>query len=121
MPGSVTCDNTDIFQEGLRIPWLKLFDGGKPNDAVFAILRANVRVPHVTLGDLRAQLAACHTGERGMHRLIERYGLETFTSGAADLVAYTERLVRAAISAWPDGQEDGRLTLQRSGRVLRRV
>ena len=106
VPGSAACDNTEIFQEGLRIPWLKLFEGGKPNDAVFAILRANVRVPHVTLGDLRAQLAACHTGERAMHRLIERYGFETFTAGAADLVAYTERLVRAAISAWPDGRAD---------------
>ena len=103
LPGSSACDNTEIFQEGLRIPWLKLYHRGEPDEAIFAILRVNVRVPQMTLGDLRAQVAACHIGERSVHDLIHRYGPDTFRACAADLIDYTERLVRAEISTWPDG------------------
>ena len=104
LPGSAACDNTEIFQEGLRIPWLKLYRRGVPDEAIFALLRANVRVPHQTIGDLRAQLAACHIGERAIHEIIGRYGVETFRLAAADLIDYTERLMRAEIASWPDGQ-----------------
>ena len=62
LPGSSACDNTEIFQEGLRIPWLKLYRRGEADEALFALIRANVRVPQMTIGDLRAQLAACHIG-----------------------------------------------------------
>ncbi len=104
VPGSSATDNTEIFQEGLRLPWLKLFDKGEPNQAIFDIIRANVRVPHMTLGDLNAQLAACHIGERGVLELIERYGADAIEAYAADLIDYTERLVRAEIDNWPDGR-----------------
>jgi len=103
LPGSSACDNTEIFQEGLRLPWLKLYRRGVPEEAIFEILRVNVRVPQMTLGDLRAQLAACHIGERAIHDLIERYGPTTFAACTADLIDYTERLVRAEIASWPDG------------------
>ena len=53
LPGSSACDNTEIFQEGLRIPWLKLYRRGEPDESLFTLLRANVRVPHMTIGDLR--------------------------------------------------------------------
>ena len=103
LPGSSACDNTEIFQEGLRIPWLKLYHAGEPDDAIFSLLRANVRLPRMTLGDLRAQLSACHIGERAIHDLIRRYGPEMFRACTADLIDYTERLVRAEIAGWPDG------------------
>ena len=103
LPGSSACDNTEIFQDGLRIPWLKLYHRGKPDEAIFALLRANVRVPQMAVGDLRAQLAACHIGERAIHNLIQRYGPSLFADCASDLIAYTERLVRAEIVSWPDG------------------
>lgn len=103
LPGSSACDNTEIFQEGLRIPWLKLYRRGEPDESLFALLRANVRVPSLTLGDLRAQISACHIGHQAIHQLIVRYGLETFKTCAADLIEYTERLIRAEISSWPDG------------------
>ena len=103
LPGSAACDNTEIFQEGLRIPWVKMYRRGEPDEAVFALLRANIRMPHMTLGDLRAQLAACHTGERSIHNVIRRYGVRTFSRSATDLIDYTERLVRAHIASWPDG------------------
>jgi N-methylhydantoinase B len=103
LPGSSACDNTEIFQDGFRIPWLKLYRRGAPDETLFALLRANIRVPHLTIGDLRAQLAACHIGERSVHDLIRRYGPERFSRCADDLIAYTERLVRAEIASWPKG------------------
>lgn len=103
LPGSSACDNTEIFQEGLRIPWLKIYRRGEPDEAVFAFLQANVRVPHMTIGDVRAQLAACHIGERAIHDLVERYGAEMFIACADDLIDYTERLIRAEIASWPGG------------------
>tara|TARA_B100000686_G_scaffold353493_1_gene459349 strand:+ start:295 stop:2043 length:1749 start_codon:yes stop_codon:yes gene_type:complete len=103
LPGSSACDNTEIFHDGLRIPWLKLYHRGVADEALFALLRANVRVPHMTLGDLNAQLSACHIGERSILELTARYGIETFKNGTAELIDYTERLVRGEIASWPDG------------------
>ena len=104
LPGSSACDNREIFQDGLRIPWLKLYRKGEPDEAIFAILEANIRVPDKTLGDVRAQLASCHIGERAIHNLIERYGIETFTAFSKNTINYTERLVRSEIASWPDGK-----------------
>ena len=106
LPGSSACDNVEIFQDGFRIPWLRLFERGRPNEAIFTLLRANVRVPEMTLGDLRAQMSACHIGERAIQNLINRYGADTFDALATDLIDYTERLVRAEISEWPDGSAE---------------
>jgi len=103
LPGSSACDNTEIFQDGLRIPWLRLYRRGEPDGAIFALIRANVRVPQMTIGDIRAQLSACHIGERAVHDLIRRYGPEMFVACASDLIDYTERLVRTEIASWPDG------------------
>ena len=101
LPGSSACDNTEIFQDGIRIPWLKLFRKGVADEAIFALLRANIRVPDLALGDLRAQLSACHIGERAVIDLCKRYGADVFEACAADSLDYTERLVRAEIATWP--------------------
>ena len=103
VPGSSACDNTEIYQDGLRIPWLKFYRAGVPDDSLFALLRTNVRVPRMTIGDLRAQMAACHIGERAIIDMVERMGLVNFKAGTADLIDYSERLVRADIATWPDG------------------
>jgi N-methylhydantoinase B/oxoprolinase/acetone carboxylase alpha subunit len=103
LPGSSACDNTEIFQDGFRIPWLKLYRRGEPDEALFTLLRANVRVPRTTLGDVRAQLAACHMGEAAVHEIIQRYGAETFREACLDLIDYTERLLRESIRSWPKG------------------
>ncbi len=103
LPGSAACDNTEIFQEGLRIPWLRLYRHGEPDEAIFTLIRANVRVPYQTLGDLRSQLAACNIGEHAIHDIVRRYGADTFARASADLIDYTERLMRAEIATWPDG------------------
>ena len=65
-PGSVAVHATEIYQEGLRMPLLKLYEAGEPNATLLAILERNTRQPVEVLGDLRAQVAACAAGERGL-------------------------------------------------------
>jgi len=101
--GSTACDNTDVFQEGLRLPWLRLYEKGKPVDDVFRIIQANVRIPRMALGDIKAQIAACRAGEKALQELAERYGREELAELMEGLLDYTEGLVRGEISGWPDG------------------
>jgi N-methylhydantoinase B len=103
LPGSAACDNTEIFQEGIRLPWLKLFDRGEPVDVIFEVIRANVRIPRMTLGDLSAQIAATSVAERELQELAARYGTERLADLMTGLLEHTERLVRAEIAGWPDG------------------
>jgi N-methylhydantoinase B len=103
-PGGNGCDATEIFQEGLRIPPMRLYDRGEPVDAVFEIIERNVRVPRQVLGDVRAQLAACAAGEKGLIDLIGRYGAERFGACVDALLNQAERLARNAIRAMPDGR-----------------
>jgi N-methylhydantoinase B len=102
--GGNACDNTEIYQEGLRLPPLKLFERGVPSEAIFAILEKNVRVPDKVLGDVRAQIAALHMGERDFLQLVQEYGLEELQGYIADILDYTERFTRAEIEALPDGE-----------------
>jgi N-methylhydantoinase B len=104
VPGSAACDNTEIFQDGLRIPPLKLYDRGVASEAIFEILEKNVRVPVMLMGDLRANLAACKTGEKGMIELADRYGPEALDMYYAELLDYTETMVRSEIATWTDGE-----------------
>lgn len=101
--GTASCDNTDIFQEGLRIPWMRLYEKGRPVDTVFKFLRANVHLPDTTLGDIRAQMAGCTIGERAVRRLAERYSPARLQTIMRDLLDYTEELVRHEVERWPDG------------------
>jgi 5-oxoprolinase (ATP-hydrolysing) len=103
VPGSCACDSTEVFQEGLRLPWLRLYERGEPVDALFEILRANVRVPHELLGDLSAQVAACHIGDRALQELAGRYGAEGLRRMIGELLDHTEALIRGEIASWPDG------------------
>jgi N-methylhydantoinase B/oxoprolinase/acetone carboxylase alpha subunit len=103
VPGSCACDSTEVFQEGLRLPWLRLYRAGRPVEPIFEILRANVRVPHEMLGDLSAQVAACHIGDRSLQELARRYGRERLASLMAGLLDHTEALLRGEIAKWPDG------------------
>jgi N-methylhydantoinase B len=102
VPGSNASDSTEIFQEGIRIAPMKLYDRGEPNRTLLKIIEKNVRLPALVLGDLDAQYATCNIGEREMLRLFERYGdeLEVYFDR---LIDYGEELTRKAISAWPDG------------------
>jgi N-methylhydantoinase B/oxoprolinase/acetone carboxylase alpha subunit len=103
LPGSSACDNTEIFQEGIRLPWLRLYDEGEPVEDVFKIIEANVRIPRMTLGDLGAQVAACSVAERSLQALATRHGTERLARLTDALIDHTERLVRQEIATWPDG------------------
>ncbi len=104
VPGSAACDNTEIFHDGLRIPPLKLYDRGVPSEAIFQLLEKNIRVPVQTLGDLRSNLSALRTGEKGLLSLAERHGVDDLEMYFAELLDYTEAMVRAEIRSWPDGE-----------------
>ena len=102
-PGGMAVYATEIFQEGLRIPALKLFDAGRSVDAIFRLIERNTRSPINVMGDIRSQIAACNNGERELVSLIERYGASTFRLYAEELHNYAERLIRAEIRALPNG------------------
>jgi N-methylhydantoinase B len=103
LPGSSACDNTEIFQEGIRLPWLRLYDRGRPVETVFEVIRANVRIPRMTLGDLAAQVAATSVAERALRELAALHGPDRLAHLMTALIDYTERLVRQEIGSWPDG------------------
>jgi N-methylhydantoinase B len=97
-PGSLPAGSTDLYQEGLVLPPVRL------TDEVITILLANMRNPDERRGDLRAQLAAHRLAERRMAELCERRGRDRVAAAMSELYAYSERRVRAAIAALPDGR-----------------
>src|SRR5437867_9059032 len=102
--GSNASDSTEIYQEGLRIPPVKMYDRGEPNETLFRLIEKNVRLPVRVFGDLRAQLAACHIAEEAFLRLVARQGAEQVKTYMEEILDYTERLTRAALRQLPDGE-----------------
>ncbi|WP_256300036.1 hydantoinase B/oxoprolinase family protein [Haloarchaeobius salinus] len=101
--GSVAADSTEIYQEGIRIPPVKLFEAGEPNESVFDMVLSNVRTPDERRGDLRAQEAANQTGRRRFLDLVEKYGRETLTEALDEIQDYSEARMRAEIEDLEDG------------------
>jgi N-methylhydantoinase B len=104
-PGSMATHATEIFQEGVRIPPVRLFAAGEEQE-VFAVLMTNVRTPEKTRGDLLAQVAANRLGERRVTELLAEWGVERFDVATRELIDYAERRTRAALAALPDGEGD---------------
>ena len=102
VPGSEAAVCRSIFQEGLRIPPVRVMRDGQPSREILDIVLLNSRTPDERLGDLRAQFAANHTGLRGMAELFTRYGSSTVPAMAAYL-DFTKRRFATAIAAIPDG------------------
>jgi N-methylhydantoinase B len=103
VPGGQGFDNTEIQQEGLRIPPLKLYAQGQVNETLMTLIEKAVRTPGEVLGDLKACVAAIELGEREIIKLINQLGLAHYLQLTEDLIEYTERLTRRRISALPDG------------------
>ena len=93
----------EIYQEGVRIPPVKLMSAGKIQQDVLALLLNNVRTPEEREGDLGAQLAACHTGAERLREVCVRYGVEKTRLAARDLLEYSEELMRAFLQRVPAG------------------
>ena len=106
VPGSNAADSTEIYQEGLRIPPMKLLDGGARNETLWRLIERNVRIPVQVFGDLRAQLAACEIAEREIRAQVARYGLEPACSMMREMLDYTERMTKTALAELPDGEFD---------------
>lgn len=102
--GSYAARATEIFQEGLRIPPLRLITAGRREAALIDLIAHNVRMPEAFLGDLEAELAALEIGVRGLGRLAARYGAARLALTAEALLDLSERLLREAIAALPDGR-----------------
>ncbi len=106
--GSMNPSATDIFQEGFRIPSVKVSVTRDLNGGLFEqVFAANIRDPYLTIGDLYAQLAANHTGEERMIELVEKHGLETVRGSMAEVLNYSERRTREEIEKIPDGAYTG--------------
>jgi N-methylhydantoinase B len=101
--GSNACDSTEVYAEGLRLPPVKLYVRGEPNETLFAVIEKNVRVPVKLLGDFRAQVAALRTGEAGVRALLARYGKAVLRRYWRELLDHAERMTRAAIRELPEG------------------
>lgn len=96
-PGSLPTDSTDIFQEGLRIPLVKLYEAGKPNPVVHAFIERNVRIPDIVLGDLGAQLAGLNVGKARLGVLFREHGGAALSAYMSELLDRAETLARRAI------------------------
>ena len=104
VPASISPRASEIFQEGLRLPPKKLFAGGRVNQDLLDVILANCRIPEQNWGDLQALVAGLVTGERRVHALIGRFGLDAVLKGMEDLIDYTARKVEALIRRMPRGR-----------------
>ena len=103
VPGSNPMTATELYQEGLVIPPVKLVEDGRESKTVLDLLRANVRGPDIFLGDLRAQEGALLNGERRLEDLLRRYGYEGVRNAMELLIEYAENKAREAVRAIPNG------------------
>lgn len=102
-PGSFSNDATEIFQEGLQFPCVKLYEEGKVNQAVVDMIRSNVRFPDLSLGDMWAQVAALRTGDKRVKELCEKYRKEVVKSSIDHLLDHGEQLARKELTRLPNG------------------
>jgi N-methylhydantoinase B len=102
--GSWTVDATEVFQEGLQLPYVRVVRRGERQRDIEAIIAANSRLPDMTLGDLAAQAASLEVAERRIAELCARYGRDVVRSAMADVLDRSERLARAALARLPAGR-----------------
>ncbi|MEZ0300699.1 MAG: hydantoinase B/oxoprolinase family protein, partial [Hyphomicrobiaceae bacterium] len=102
-PGSYGSSATEIFQEGLRIPPLKLFEAGKLVEPIRALMLQNVRQPELLWGDIQSQIASLNIGAAGIERLAAKLGEARFERALKQLLDSSEAGMRAVISRIPDG------------------
>jgi N-methylhydantoinase B len=108
-PGSCgIVDAVDAYAEGLQFKAIRVYDAGRKVEPVWQILRSNIRIADLVVGDMEAQVAAARIGADRYSQLLDQYGLETVTGAYEDLLDYSEKLMRDAISAIPDGVYNAR-------------
>jgi N-methylhydantoinase B len=103
-PGSLSGGATEIFQEGVRIPPIRIVDRGHPNDAALELLFANMRGPRERRGDFQAMIGTCRKAAERVEALAAKYGAATVRDAVAELMDRAEARMRSAIRALPDGE-----------------
>ena len=104
VPGSISNEATEIFQEGLRLPAVKVVAGGEPIRSVMEIMKANSRLADYLEGDMWAGIAAARVGERRVLEIVERYGRETFLAALGAYMEHGERVALRALADLPKGR-----------------
>jgi N-methylhydantoinase B len=102
-PGSWTTDATEVFQEGLQFPCVKLYEESRPVQSLIDLIEANVRLPDMTLGDMYAQAASLRLGERRFQELCDKYGADVVLGSIEALLDYGERMTRLELEKLPKG------------------
>ena len=92
-----------MHQEGLFFPCTKIYRRGELQEDIVNIIRFNSRYPERTIGDMRAQISACRTGERRVAEIIERFGVDVFEAACDEIQDHGERLARAGLARLPKG------------------
>jgi N-methylhydantoinase B len=115
VPGSRSSRLTEIYQEGLRLRQLKFYSDGEPVQEIHRLIADNTRMPDAVLGDLRAQVAACRTGERRLLAVLAKYGRARFEAACRHILDQGERQARQAVSAIPDGTYSSEAFLDNDG------
>ncbi|ACM39442.1 MULTISPECIES: hydantoinase B/oxoprolinase family protein [Rhizobium/Agrobacterium group] len=115
VPGAFAGEATEVFQEGLRVPPIKIKKAGKDVDEVWKLLLANVRTPRQNYGDLRAMIASVDLGVDRLTAVIRKYGKDVFKQTCLDLMDYSERRMRAEIASFDDGMYSFEDTVEDDG------
>lgn len=114
-------DTTDVFQEGVIFPGVKIYKEGVLNDDIFRMIMANTRVPQMVRGDLDAQVTGCRVGVKSLLEVVERFGLETFRAAVDDMFDHGERIVRSYFEKIPDGRYVGKGEMDNNGVTTDRI
>jgi len=114
-PGSWTTDSTEIYQEGLQLPAIKLFDAGQPIQAILDVIEVNVRLPQMTMGDLYAGIASLRAGERGIASICNKYGVAALRETMTTLLARGEQIALARLAALPAGEYTSEMWIDDDG------
>ena len=104
VPGSISNEAREIFQEGLRLPAVKLVSAGEPIKSVLEIIKCNSRLPDYLEGDMWAGIAAARVGERRLLEVVSRYGVGTFVAALDQFMEYGEQVARRALAELPKGK-----------------
>jgi N-methylhydantoinase B len=117
VPGGFSANATEVEQEGLRLPPVKLYKRGALDKEILSIILSNIRIADQRIGDIKAQAAALAIGERRLTALLDRYGAETVDRAIGELKARAAQQMRAKIAAIPDGVYDGEAFVDSDGVV----
>jgi len=113
--GFGSSDTTEIYQEGLQLRSIKLYESGKPNETILRILKDNIKYPDLVFGDMNAQISSCKVGERRLANLFDKYGKETIVECIHETWNRSEELARMEIAKIPNGSYTSESFLDNDG------